>query len=63
MPWPVASRPAKTMVGLGLDIVVERVVEGGMGEEIEGVGEVRLDWASDDYVPILRMKVENGSIY
>lgn len=34
-----------------------------MGEEVEGVGEVRLDWASDDYVPILRMKVENGSIY
>ena len=35
---------------------------GGMGEEIEGVEEVRLDWASDDYVPILRMKVENGSM-
>lgn len=34
-----------------------------MGEEIEGVGEVRLDWASADYVPVLRMKVENGSIY
>ena len=30
---------------------------------MEGVGEVRFDWASDDYVPILRMEVENGSIY
>lgn len=28
MPWPMAPRPAKKMVGLGLDIVVERVVEG-----------------------------------
>ena len=29
MPWPIAPRPAKEMVGLGLgmDIVVERVVE------------------------------------
>lgn len=34
-----------------------------MGGEIEGVEEVRLDWASDDYIPVLRMQVENGSIY